>query len=109
MRYYPKYPIQVEGYMRQWSNPERTFRFSLVKVNLDCEPDAYPGILILTDPSYREATLREIKDPRNELPKILEHLPDDTIAYWRIVREDEKRRQILIGLTATPIFDDILG
>lgn len=51
--------------MRQWSNPERTFRFSLAKVNFDCEPDAYPGILILTDPSYKEATLLEVKDPRN--------------------------------------------
>ena len=109
MRYSPKYAIQAGGDMRQWSNPERTFRFSLVKVNFDCEPDAYPGILILTDPSYREATLLEVKDPRKEFPKILEPLPDGTIAYWQIVREDEERRKVMAGLTANPIFDDILG
>lgn len=95
--------------MRQWSNPERTYRFSLVKVNFDCEPDPYPGVLILTDPSYRDATLLEIKNPRKELPKILEPLPDDTVAYWRIVGEDEERRLVMAGLTAKPVFDDILG
>lgn len=109
MRYSPKYAIQTGGNMRQWSNPERSFRFSLVKVDFDCEPDAYPGVLILTDPSYKNATLREMKEPRKELPKILEHLPDDTIAYWRIVQKDEERRKVMTGLTATPIFDDILG
>ena len=109
MRYSPKYAIQAGGDMRQWSNPERTFRFSLVKVNFDCEPDAYPGVLILTDPSYKEATLLEVTDPRMELFNILAPLPDDSIAYWRIVREDEERRKVMVGLTANPIFDDILG
>jgi 23S rRNA A2030 N6-methylase RlmJ len=65
--------------------------------------------LILTDPSYKKATLLEVKDPRKELPKILEPLPDDSIAYWRIVREDEERRKVMAGLTTNPIFDDILG
>ena len=109
MKYSPKYALQTVGDMRQWSNPQRTFRFSLVKVNFDCKPDAYPGILILTDPSYRDATLLELKDPRKELPKILEPLPDNTIAYWRIVREGEERRKVMAGLTVNPIFDDILG
>ncbi len=109
MRYSPKHAIQAGGDMRQWSNPKRTFRFSLVKVDFDCEPDAYPGVLILTDPSYKEATLLEVMDPRKELPKILEPLPDDTVAYWRIVREDDERKKVTAGLTANPIFDDILG
>ena len=95
--------------MRQWSNPERTFHFSLVKLNFDCEPDAYPGVLILTDPSYRRATALEVKDPRKELPTILAPLPDETIAYWRIIREDDERKKVLAGLTENPIFDDILG
>jgi len=109
MKFSPKYGIQAGGNMRQWSNPERTFHFSLVKVDFDCEPDAHPGVLVLTDPSYKKATLLEVKDPRKELPKILEPLPDDSIAYWRIVREDEERRKVMAGLTTNPIFDDILG
>jgi len=97
------------GDMRQWSNPERTFHFSLVRINFDCEPDAYPGVLILTDPSYRRAIAVEVRDPRKELPTILAPLPDETIAYWRIVREDDERKKVLAGLTENPIFDDILG
>jgi hypothetical protein len=109
MRYSPKFGIQAGGNMRRWSNPERSFHFSLVKVDFDCEPDAYPGVLILTDPSHKGATLLEVKDPRKELLKILAPRPDNTIAYWQIVREDEERRKVIAGLTANPIFDDILG
>ncbi|MCR4345820.1 MAG: hypothetical protein NUV55_01245 [Sulfuricaulis sp.] len=73
MRYSPKYAIQAGGDMRQWSNPERTFRFSLVKVNFDCEPDAYPGVLILTDQSYKEAfgerSVLQTSDPDYEVVK----------------------------------------
>lgn len=109
MHFAPKYSIQTGGDMRHWSNPERTFRFSLLKANFDCEPDAYPGVLILTDPGYRNAKALELKDPRKELSKILAPLPDDTVAYWRIVRDDGERKRVLAGLTAAPIFDDILG
>lgn len=109
MHFSPKYSIQTSGDMRRWSNPERTFHFSLVKVNFDCEPDAYPGVLVLTDASYRNATVLEVENPRKELPKILAPLPDDTIAYWRIVRDEGERKTVLSGLTAHPIFDDILG
>ena len=109
MRYSPTFGIQAGGQLRQWSNPERTFHISLVKVDFDCQPDAYPGILIITDPGYKEATLLEVKDPRKELPMILEPLPEGTIAYWQIVQEDEERRKVIAGLTAKPVFDDILG
>tara|TARA_R110002072_G_scaffold13418_12_gene56322 strand:+ start:91321 stop:91566 length:246 start_codon:yes stop_codon:yes gene_type:complete len=81
----------------------------MVKVNFDCEPDSYPGILILTDPSYKEANLYEMKDPRKELPRILESLPDDTIAYWKIVSEDDERMEVMEKLTRNPVFDDVLG
>jgi hypothetical protein len=109
MKYFPKYAIQAGGEMRQWSNPQRTFNYSLLKVNFDCEADPYPGILILTDRSYKAASAVAIKDLRKEFPKILEPLGDDTIAYWRIVREDVERDRLLAGLTPNPIFDDILG
>lgn len=109
MHFAPKYSIQAGGEMRQWSNPERTFHFRLLKVNIDCEPDAYPGMLIITDSGYRNARALEVKNPRKELAKIFAPLPDATIAYWRIVRDDEERKRVLAGLTEAPIFDDILG
>jgi len=109
MQFSPKYSIQTGGEMRYWSNPERTFRFSLLKVDFDCEPDACPGVLILTDASYRNATALEVADPRKELSKILVPLPDNTIAYWRVVRDEVERKKVLTSLTTSPIFDDILG
>ena len=109
MHFAPKYSIQTGGDVRQWSNPTRTFSFSLLKVNFDCEPDAHPGVLILAGPGYRDAKALELNDPRKELSKILAPLPDDTIAYWRVVRDEEERKRVLTGLTAAPIFDDILA
>ena len=110
MRYEPKYAMQAGGDMRKWSNPQRTFSHSLLKLNFDCEADPYPGILILTDRSYKSVSAMAVKDLRKELPKILEPLlGDDTVAYWRIERDERERNRLLSGLTANPIFDDILG
>ena len=109
MKYAPKYAMQAGGEIRQWSNPPRTFHHSLLKLSFDCEADPYPGILILTDRSYMKASAIAVKDLRKELSKILEPLGDDTVAYWQIVRDDAERDRLLVGLTATPIFDDILG
>lgn len=95
--------------MRKWSNPQRTFSHSLLKLRFDCGADPYPGILILTDRSYKSAFAMAVKDLRKELPKILEPLGDDTVAYWRIERDEKERIRLLSGLTANPIFDDILG
>jgi hypothetical protein len=109
MKFAPKYVMQAGGDMRQWSNPQRTFRHSLLKLSFDCEADPYPGILILTDRSYKTASAVAIKDLRKEFPKILEPRGDDTIAYWLIVRDDAERDRLLADLTVNPIFDDILG
>lgn len=109
MKYAPKYAMQAGGEMRRWSNPDRTFHYSLVKMNFECEADPYPGILILTDRSYRRVSVLDVKNLRKQLSAILEPLGEDTIAYWRIVQEDGERDKLLAGLTKNPIFDDILG
>lgn len=107
MKYAPKYAIQTAGDMRHWSNPERTFKLAMIKFNFDCEPDVYPGILIVTDPEYRKVNVIEVFVPRRELPQIFASLPDNTIAFWRISGKEEERKEILAKLTSTPIFDDI--
>lgn len=109
MKYAPKYAMQVGGEMRRWSNPDRTFHYSLVKMIFECKADPYPGILILTDRSYKRVSVLDVKNLRKELSAILEPLGEDTIAYWRIVQEDGERDKLLAGLTKNPIFDDILG
>lgn len=109
MKYAPKYAMQAGGEMRRWSNPDRTLHYSLVKMNFECEADPYPGILILTDRSYKRVSVLDVKNLRKELSAILEPLGEDTIAYWRIVQKDGERDKLLAGLTKNPIFDDILG
>ena len=109
MKYEPKYAMQAGGDMRKWRNPQRTRSLSLLKLRFDCEADPYPGILILTDRNYKSASAMAVKDLRKELPSILEPLGDDTVAYWRIERDEKERSRLLSELTANPIFDDILG
>ena len=110
MKYEPKYAMQAGGDIRKWSNPQRTFSHSLLKLRFDCAADPYPGILILTDRSCKRAFAMAVKDLRKELPKILEPLlGDDTVAYWLIERDEKERSRLLSGLTVNPIFHDILG
>lgn len=109
MNYSPKYAMQTGGDLRRWSNPQRTFHHALLKLNLECEADPYPGVLILTDPVYEKASAMAVKNLRNELSKILEPLSDATIAYWWLSVKDAERERLLNGLTTTPVFNDILG
>lgn len=109
MKYEPKYAMQAGGDMRKWSNPQRTFSHILLKLSFDCEVDPFPGILILTDRGYKNVSAMAVKDLRKELPKILEPLGDNAVAYWCIERDEKERSRLLSGLTANPIFDDILG
>ena len=109
MKYAPAYAIQASGEIRQWSNPQRTFHYSLVKLRFDCEADPYAGILILTDRSHMHATAMLIRDLRKELPKVLEPLGEGAVGYWRSERNETVRDRLLAGLTIHPIFDDILG
>ncbi len=109
MKYEPKYAMQAGGEVRKWSNPQRTFSHSLLKLSFDCEADPHPGILILTDQSYKDASAMTVNDLRKELPKILAPLGDDTVAYWWIERDEKERNRLLSELTANPVFDDILG
>lgn len=109
MNYAPKYAMQVGGDIRRWSNPERTFHSGLLKLDLACEADPYPGILILTNPTYASASAMAVKNLRKELPKLIEHLDEGTIAYWYLETNEKELSRVLAGLTAAPIFADILG
>lgn len=107
MEFKPKYPMQTGGQVCRWSNPDRTFHCSLVKMNLACEADPYPGILILTNLHHEMASALDVKNLRKELTKILEPLGEDTIAYWKIAKDEGERKGLLASLTQKPIFDDI--
>jgi hypothetical protein len=109
MQYTPKFSIQVSGDIRRWSNPDRTFHHGMMKIDFACEADLYPGILVLTDSSYKSATAFAVQNLRKELPLILEPLNEDAIAYWSIIQNDIERDKLLSSLTRNPVFNDHLG
>jgi hypothetical protein len=106
VKYEPIYKIQGNWEMRRWSNPSRDFHFLASKINFEYEADPYPGILILTNLSHNRATVLEVKNLRQELSAILAPFEEDTVAYWKIVRDDVERGKIVVGLTKTPVYND---
>lgn len=109
MKYVPKYAMQTCGDLRKWSNPERTYDHILLKMDLECEADPYPGILILTDRNYNNASASLVTNLRKELPKLLGLLGEDAIVYWCMIYKEEDRQDALRRLTSAPVFNDILG
>lgn len=109
MNYAPRYPIQTHWELRRWSDPERKFFHLMGMLNFDYEPDNRPGVLILTNSNYTSASAMAVKSLRKELPKILGHRDENTIAYWEEEADEKKRSKMLVELTPAPVFNDILG
>ncbi len=109
MHYAPTPAIQTYCEVRRWSNPQRTFFHTLEMLDLNCAAYSRPGILILTNSAHTSASAMAVNNLRKELPKILEHRDDDTVAYWDEEADEAKRNKILVGLTPAPIFNDILA
>lgn len=105
----PMFAMQTSCELRRWSNPQRTFFHALERLNLDCQAYNHPGILILTNSSYTSALAIAVTNLRKELPEILEQCDADIIVYWDEEPDEAKRNEILAGLTAAPIFHDILA
>ena len=106
MEYAPKQPIQARGELRSWSSPDRKFRQQLVKLDLECEADSYPGVLILTQPGHHRARALAVQNAKKELGAMLAKEPDDVIVYWRMHQSPSELQRLMSGLTANPIYDD---
>lgn len=109
MKYAPRYPIQTNWEDRCLSDPQRKCSYVLGMLDFDCEADNRPGILILTNSNHTNASAMAVNNLRKELPKILEHREENTIAYWKEERDEAKRSKMLVELTPAPIFTDILA
>ena len=96
--------IQTGGMCHAWSSPDRTFKHIFLKLQLDCEPDKYPGVVILSDENYNQASIASVKNLSKELPQLLAGISGKSIAYWSLQQDEEQIKKILAGLTAHPIF-----
>jgi hypothetical protein len=106
MKYAPDHPVQTRGELRSWSSPDRKFRQQLLKLDLACQADSLPGVLVLTQPGFRTARALAVQDARKELGAILAKEPDDVIVYWRMHQSPFELQRLLSGLTAEPIYND---
>lgn len=106
MEHAPTRPIQTGGELRSWSSPDRKFRQQLLKLDLTCEQDPAPGLLIVTQPGYRTARAIAVKNASKELRTILAREPDDVVVFWRMHQSEWELNRLLSGLTANPIYDD---
>lgn len=106
MKYAPNHTTQTGGQLRSWSSPDRKFRQQLLKLDLQCEADARPGVLILTQPGHQNARTHQVKNAKTELGAILAKEPDDVIVYWRMWEAPADLSRFITGLTGNPVYDD---
>ncbi len=61
-------PIQAGGMCHTWRSPDNSFRHLFLKLDLDCEPDKHPGIVIVSDEHHQRACAAAVKNLQKELP-----------------------------------------
>ena len=97
-------PRQGGGLMQAWQSPNRTYRHALVKLDLNCEPDPYPGVTIVSDLSHSQVFIAEVQNLQKDLPQLLKRIKGEPVAYWSLEMDAQKRKEILSGLTSHPVF-----
>lgn len=97
-------PIQGGGMCHAWQSPDGNFKHLFLKLDLSCEPDNYPGILIVADEHCTKAVATAVKNLRRELSQLLNATPGTPVAYWWLEQDAQKLKQILSQLTEHPVF-----
>ena len=90
--------------MRVWQGPDEDFRQLFLTLDLECKPDHYPGIVIISNKHHNEVKIQEVQNLEKELPQLLQHFDDEREVYWDFEADDQKRKDILIKLTEHPSF-----
>ena len=90
--------------MQAWKSPDGSFRHLFLKLDFDCEPENYPGILIVSDVEHRQVRVTAVKSLLKELPPLLKQIDGEVVAYWCLEDNGKERTKILSGLTEHPVF-----
>jgi hypothetical protein len=97
-------PIQSGGSNHVWGSPDGKFRHPFLRLNLDCEFDKYPGVVILADEAHKSAVTIVIDNLHKELPVLLEKSQDRNVIYWCLEENKIEREQIFQGITEHPVY-----
>lgn len=87
-----------------WRSPDGRFKHLFLRLDLGCEPDGYPGILIVTDERCTQAVASAVTNLRKELPQLLKATSGTPVAYWWLEQDAQKRKDMLSQLTERPVF-----
>ena len=99
-----KKPLQCDGLLQTWRNPDNSFNHIFLELDLACEPMDYAGILIISDLNHDNAKVFNIKSLWKELPRLIENKEHDVIAYWWHEDDAKKRSRMLSDITTHPLF-----
>ena len=97
-------PRQVGGLVQAWQSQDRSFHDLFLKLNLKCEPENYPGVLIVSDVDHHHTLVASVESLQKELPVLLKQIEGEKVAYWKLERNCQKRTKILSDLAAHPVF-----
>jgi hypothetical protein len=103
----PKHAMQAGGMLHLWRSPDGSFKHLFLKLDFECEPDKYPGVVIVADEHYRHAFAVAVQNLQRELPALLQQVNGKPVAYWWLERDQNELKRILAGLTEHPVFADI--
>jgi hypothetical protein len=98
---------QGGGVCHLWRSPDGNFKHTFLKLDFECEPDMYPGIVIVTDVHYQEVFAAAVQNLQRELPALLKRIEGKAFAYWWLEQDMNEAKRILSGLTEHPVFADI--
>lgn len=85
MKLDPKYPMQTGGILHAWQSQNGDFKHAFLKLDLDCETDKHPGILIIADEAFQNAFAIAVDNLQKELPALAKKVSEKSVAYWWLV------------------------
>ena len=97
-------PGQGNARTHAWQSPNKSYHHMFLKLNLNCEPDPYPGVAIISDVSHSQVFIVEVQNFQKDLPEMLKRIRGEAVAYWSLEMDAQKRKEILSGLTSHPVF-----
>lgn len=96
-------PIQTDFTCHAWLSPDTTYKAIFPKLDLSCELDAEPGVVIVSSTDSRTGTASEVMNLRTELPSLL-HQSENPVVYWLRRPKQHERAELMLGLTKHPVF-----
>ena len=87
-----------------WQSPDAGHKQIFLELDLKCEPDPSPGVVIIADEHRSHATASAVKNLQKDLQALLQASPPRAIVYWKLEQDESSIARLLRDLTLHPIF-----